>query len=1081
MPTTDPQLNRLLEQSPEPICIAQQGDLVYLNGAALNLFGSRSATQLLGTALVERIDPRHHADTEQRLNDLSRQTVTEGLYRETWLRLDGAALIVEVRVIPWQYNGRHAALLYLRDIGERCENRCSIRRDQQLLNAILEHSSAVIFAKDRNGRYLIANNALSELIEIPVKQILGKRDAEIFPAEIAQALIEQDLRTVKEGVANEVEERILLDGVERTYITAKFPLRDRDHSIFGVGGIATDITERIKAEQRVRQLNSTLEQRVASRTRELTETESKLRHSLKLNESILDASAAAILAFREDGQCILANPAAERMTGGTEQQLLAQNFYQLESWTDSGLVEAARRVLSAHTTETFERRFTTSFNAHLWAEVHLSRFDIDGNRHLLLMMQDITDKCMAEEILASREHAYRTLTNNLPDTVIRFDTRGEVLYVNPAMERLLPNRLANAGNETQDPAFSTGSFTLLQEQARRIAAGGKSTEVDMVFNAEDGNRRHYAVRIVPEPGPDGAPISVLAVGRDLTDLKRAEEELRLAASVFHSSAEGVIITDACGRIISVNPAFTEITGYTAAEALGNKPSMLKSDHQQPEFYRAMWDVLLTNGQWQGELWNRRKGGQVYLEWLTINRIDDSLGDPVRYVAVFHDITEIRRKDEHIQHLAFHDALTGLPNRELLLERLGQALGRSFREAQRLSVTFIDLDRFKGINDALGHDVGDNLLQQVGDRIRRCLRSTDTVARVGGDEFLVLMENLTSARDCATKAQQLLDEIARPINLPGYKLEISASMGMAFYPEDSDKPLELMKRADMAMYAAKAAGGNTYRFFRQEMLERTTRRLTLEIDLRRAIANSELELHYQPKIDLNSGGLTGVEALLRWRHPLHGMQAPGEFIPLAEENSLICDIGIWVIEEACRQSAKWRSRGLDFRIAVNISARQLESGDLYQQLCSLAHLHGTTPAQLELELTESSLMENPEGVTGQLNQLRQAGVRIAVDDFGTGYSSLAYLRRLPIDILKIDRSFVSDAIADEEDAQIIKTILALGQSLKLAVVAEGVESRSQAELLQTLGCDQVQGYLYARPMPAAELEDWLLEHQESLIS
>ncbi|MBR9882867.1 MAG: EAL domain-containing protein [Oceanospirillales bacterium] len=828
-------------------------------------------------------------------------------------------------------------------------------------------------------------------------------------------------------------------------------------------------------------LNEELERRVTSRTRALADTEVKLKYSLKLNESILEASASAILVYQHTGQCILANTAAERMTGGSRKQLLAQNFTQLESWFRSGLLDAATRVLSAHTSETLERQYTTSFNVTLWAEIHLSSFDIDGQRHLLLMMQDNTDKRLAEEKLARREQAFRTLTHNLPDTVLRMDRQGELLYANPAMQRLLPQPVSDQQVRNLEQTMNGGSFALLKEQARRIAKTAKATEMDMVFAAPDGHRRHFAMRIVPEPDADGLPGSVLAVGRDLTELKRAEEELRLAASVFHASAEGVMITDASGRIISTNPAFTEITGYGAAEALGRKPSMLKSEHQKADFYREMWDALLTEGQWQGELWNRRKGGQAFLEWLTINRIDDSLGNPVRYVAVFHDITELRRKDEHIEHLAFHDALTGLPNRELLLERLGHALAQSHRENKRLSVTFIDLDRFKGINDALGHDMGDNLLQQVGDRIRRCLRTTDTVARVGGDEFLVLMENLTSARDCATKAQQLLDEIARPIALPGYRLEITASMGMAFFPEDSNQPLELMKRADMAMYAAKEAGGNTYRFFRQEMLERTTRRLTLEMDLRRAINNNELELHYQPKIDLASNTVTGVEALLRWRHPTRGMQAPGEFIPLAEENALICDIGAWVIGEACRQTAIWRAQGLDLKVAINISARQLETGDLYQQLCALAHQRGIPPSSLELELTESALMKNPEGVTGLLNQFRQAGVRIAVDDFGTGYSSLAYLRRLPIDILKIDRSFVLDAIADEDDAQIIKTILALGQSLKLAVVAEGVESESQAALLKASGCDQAQGYLYAKPLPGDDIEAWLTQHTHSVTS
>ncbi|MBS98945.1 MAG: diguanylate cyclase [Oceanospirillaceae bacterium] len=619
----------------------------------------------------------------------------------------------------------------------------------------------------------------------------------------------------------------------------------------------------------------------------------------------------------------------------------------------------------------------------------------------------------------------------------------------------------------------------VESAVSEVASSGTPQELELVIYSPEGESRYHHIKLVPEPGPDGQAVSVLAVGHDLTELKVAAEEVRLFASVFRSSAEGVLITDSRGTIISVNPAFTQITGYSADEALGNTPRMLRSDRQPPEFYTAMWEQIHREGQWQGEIWNRRKDGEAFLEWLTINRIDGEDGRPVRYAAVFHDITELRLKDEHIEHLAFHDALTGLPNRELLLERIHQAVKHSRAKQNRFSVTFIDLDRFKGVNDALGHDIGDCLLQIIGERIKRRLRKIDTVARVGGDEFVVLMENLNSPRQCASMAQILLDDIARPIELPGYKLEISASMGMGFFPEDGDESIELMKRADMAMYAAKAAGGNTYRFFRDEMLERTSHRLNMEMDLRRATVQNELELFYQPKIAFADDSVVGVEALVRWRHPEKGMQSPGEFIPLAEESTLICDIGAWVINEACRQVARWRSQGLNLPIAINISARQLETQDLLTRIRNLTKLHEVPISQIELELTESVIMEDPETVSVFLRQCREAGMRVAVDDFGTGYSSLAYLRRLPLDVLKIDRSFVLDAVDDEEDAQIVKTILALGQSLKLEVVAEGIETEAQAALLRRYGCDIAQGYLHARPMPATEFEHWIKTYQSSL--
>ena len=552
----------------------------------------------------------------------------------------------------------------------------------------------------------------------------------------------------------------------------------------------------------------------------------------------------------------------------------------------------------------------------------------------------------------------------------------------------------------------------------------------------------------------------------------AEHDLQLAASVFHNSADGIMVTDDRGTILTVNPAFTEITGYTADEAIGCKPSLLRSDHQGPDFYRAMWDTLAREGCWQGELWNRRKSGEAYSEWLTINRVTDSAGVAVRYVGVFHDITELRQKDERIRHLAFHDALTNLPNRALIQDRLEHALQRARREQTRLAVTFIDLDRFKAVNDSLGHAMGDVLLQEVAGRIGKRLRSMDTLARLGGDEFVLLMEDLHGTEDCASLAQAIIAEISRPVDLHGHTVQIGASLGMAFYPEDGGDTEELMKRADVAMYAAKAAGRNTYRFFQQQMLDLASRRLALEMDLRLAVANADFELHYQPKVDLATGQTRAVEALVRWRHANRGLVPPGEFIPLAEDSELILALGDWVLNEACRQAALWQANGCLLKIAVNVAARQLEQGGLAERIVELTRQHGIPASALEVEVTESMVMTRPEQAASLLARLREIGVSVAIDDFGTGYSSLAYLRRLPIDVLKIDRSFVMHADCNDEDAQIVKTIVALGQSLKLLVVAEGIENEGQAALLRSMGCDRGQGFHFSRPLPAARFEAWL---------
>lgn len=566
-----------------------------------------------------------------------------------------------------------------------------------------------------------------------------------------------------------------------------------------------------------------------------------------------------------------------------------------------------------------------------------------------------------------------------------------------------------------------------------------------------------------------------ALQADIVTRAKTEAELKLAASVFDNTMDGVMVTDTSATILSVNPAFTAITGYPAAEVIGQRPSLLRSDHHKEAFYRDLWATLLHDGRWVGEIWNRRKNGEAYLEWLSIGVVPGADGAPIRYVGVFNDITELRKKDEHIRHLAFHDPLTGLPNRALLLDRLEHGITFAQREAERLGVMFIDLDRFKHINDSLGHDVGDGLLREVASRLNQNLRQSDTVARMGGDEFVILLEHVEEPEAYASLAKKILSSLSAPMVLGGHALQIGASIGISCFPEDGADVVTLMKHADAAMYAAKSAGRGTYRFFQAAMTEKAGQRLQFEMELRSAATNGELALFYQPRVAMASGAQRGVEALVRWHHPQRGLVLPDEFIPLAEESGIIHELGNWVLEEACRQLHAWQVLGLDhIRIAVNISAKQLQDGDLVERIASLTRKHGISPADLEVELTESVIMANPAEIADVFARLRRIGVTVAVDDFGTGYSSLAYLRRLPIDVLKIDRSFVMNADRDEGDAQIVKIIMALAQALKLDVVAEGVENNGQAEFLKSCGCPTAQGYFYSHPLPSSVFEAWLKE-------
>ncbi|MFH1021235.1 MAG: EAL domain-containing protein [Pseudomonadota bacterium] len=554
----------------------------------------------------------------------------------------------------------------------------------------------------------------------------------------------------------------------------------------------------------------------------------------------------------------------------------------------------------------------------------------------------------------------------------------------------------------------------------------------------------------------------------------AAEALRIDAVILASTRDVVIITDLASKILAVNPAFTEITGDGEAEVLGENPRILRSGRHDRAFYHAIWASLLETGYWQGEIWNRRKDGEVYPQLLTLNAVCNEQGDPAYYVGVGTDLSQLRLNEERLQRLVHYDPLTGLPNRLLLEARLQHTLERASRDGRRAAVLVIGLDQFKIINDSHGHAAGDALLVAVTHRLRARLREEDTLSRLAGDQFVLVLEALHEYQESEIMARSIQTSLEEPFILPdGCKAYVRASVGISVYPQDGGTAQTLLIGADAAVHRAKELGGRQFCYYSSAFNAQARTTLLMEEALRRALEEEEFVLYYQPKIDLRSGRIAGAEALLRWQRPDCGIVPPLEFIPAAEKNGLIAGIGAWVIQEACRQMRAWREAGLaGVNVAVNVSALQFRGGELEEVIVKALARYAVEPHHLMLEVTESMLMEEPEEAVARMLALKRIGVSLSLDDFGTGYSSLAYLNRFPIDQMKIDRSFVNDIVTDPGAATIATSVIALAHRMRLVVVAEGVEDEAQAGYLWQNGCDQIQGYLFSKPLPAEEFAELL---------
>ncbi|CAI8733344.1 diguanylate cyclase [Pseudomonas chlororaphis] len=568
----------------------------------------------------------------------------------------------------------------------------------------------------------------------------------------------------------------------------------------------------------------------------------------------------------------------------------------------------------------------------------------------------------------------------------------------------------------------------------------------------------------------GRLLRLLGADSWLHHQREDRERLRQAAAVFDCTREGVLVSDRRGQIVHVNRAFIEITGYQRDEVLGRQPSMFKSGHHTADFYQAMFDSLNTTGEWSGEIWNRRKCGEIYPQWQTIRAIRDDDGQLSHYVAVFSDISAIKDSEHELAHLAHHDPLTDLPNRLLFTDRAEQALASAQIHKRGCALLMVDLDHFKMINDSLGHNVGDRLLKAVAQRLQGMFGPGITLARLGGDEFAVLVESCAQPGQAAVLAQRIIDGVKQPFLMDENQLFINASIGISLFPSDALSAEQLLRNADTALFKAKSAGRDSYALYTEELTAHAQQRVEIAFELRRALEQQELRVFYQPVHDLASSRLVGVEALVRWEHPQRGLVPPGEFIPIAERTGLIAEIDAWVMQQACRQMCQWQAAGMALSfVAVNVSSRLFARRELYQQVAQVLHDTGLDPAYLELEVTESAVMEDPEVALEQMHRLRELGLRLAIDDFGTGYSSLLRLKRLPVQKLKIDQGFVAGLPWDEDDAAISRVIIALAQSMGMQVHAEGIEQAEQARFLLDQGCDLGQGYWFGRPVPAAQLE------------
>ncbi len=785
--------------------------------------------------------------------------------------------------------------------------------------------------------------------------------------------------------------------------------------------------------------------------------------------------------FDAEGKLVLHNDAFIRCYPWLRENLVSSTTHEdLLRWNrEHGVTRKPRNIRDAiivpdneSTLDSCVEEFVDEQGEHHWL---LASDSITGNGERVLIRIGVTEARRRERELAKLHRA----VDQSPVSVVITDEKIRIEYVNSSFEKLTgysPHEVMGKNPKLLRSGMTEKST---YENMWKALGEGRVWHGELRNRRKDGSSYWEETTIAPVRDSDNRTTHYVSFKQDISARKAAEELLGLHAAVFEALGEGVVITDADERILAVNPAFTRISGYSEKEVLGKTPRLLSSGHHDKDFYHAVWDTIHREGSWEGEIQDRRKNGEPYPAWISIAEIRDEHGKVRNYISVFRDISERKAAEEYIHKQANYDSLTGLPNRNLLQDRLDHALAVAQRHDGQAALIFIDLDRFKEVNDTLGHLVGDRLLQQVAERMRGCVRESDTVSRFGGDEFVILLEDIHHASDAARVARNVLSALSYPIVVAEHQLLVGASIGITFYPADAEDADTLLRNADMAMYRAKESGRNTYEFYTSGMNRSVQRKVQLSAELHRAIEEDELELHYQPIVQLADRRLVGFEALVRWNHPELGAIPPDQFIPLAEETGLISALGDVVLESACRQARVWMDQNHEWTISVNLSSRQLALGLSVDGLHKILSDTGLPPERLTLEFTEGLMLDGSSDTLKWMRTARALGIRLAIDDFGTGYSSLSYLKQYPMDDLKIDRSFVRDIGSDKGNRELVEAILAIAQSMDLSIVAEGIEHPEQLAFLVQHGCHMGQGYYFSRPLPSADIDEALEDARDRI--
>ncbi|MGX5217864.1 EAL domain-containing protein [Pseudomonas segetis] len=786
-----------------------------------------------------------------------------------------------------------------------------------------------------------------------------------------------------------------------------------------------------------------------------------------------------VIADRKSGKLLEVNQAFEQQTGISSDQAMGKTPYQLNIWGSKGADIEFNQKMTNGSLRDLELPFRRSNGELFTGLISAEALNHSDKSTLVVVIRDISHIRRTQQMLELSEEKFAKAFHASPDgMLITRAEDGVLLDANEGFARITGFSADQVLNRS---TLELGLWNDPEQRAyilQQLKNHGSVRDYTATIRTSNG-----AIRICELSAQlmtIGNQACLLTIARDVTERQVMQEKLLQAATVFENTAEGVMITDTRQYITAINRAFTQITGFSEHETLGKHASMLSSGRHDRSFYAGMWQQLNLNGHWQGEIWNKRKTGEVFPEWLTISAVRNSLDEITHYVGVFADITPLKQAQAKLDHQAHHDSLTGLPNRLLFETRLRAELEDCNAGGRQGAVLFMDLDRFKHINDSLGHPIGDQLLKSIAERLKSQLGEQDTIARLGGDEFIILLPGLSTHEQASQTADNLLACFNQAFIVKQHQFFISASIGLCLYPGDGQDVAALVKNADTAMYQSKAKGRNRLELYTPELSSIATERMNLEIGLRHALEHGQLHVVYQPKFSLDNNQLIGAEALVRWAHPKLGEIQPDRFIPVAEECGLILPLGSWMLEQSCRQMAEWQASHAPFgAIAVNLAGEQLRQPDLVEMIAAMLKRYGLAANLLQLEITESFIMNQTEDALETLHRLKDLGLQLAIDDFGTGYSSLSYLKRLPLDTLKIDQSFVRGLPQNPHDAAIARAIIALGHSLQLSVIAEGVETQAQAQFLADAGCEQIQGFFINRPLSAQLFADKFLQPKRSV--